>query len=443
MNDPRSASDPRPVNDPGPGGASDAEARFDHFTHFGGFDWAQGEHQLVVVDRGGKIVLSLEFANDAKGWAEFGKRIAPLAPLAVAIETSCGPAVERLLDAGLSVYPINPKAAERYRDRKAPSGVKDDELDAWSMADALRTDGHGWRRLLNQDPLTAELRLLCRDEIKLIGQRTALVNQLRAALGEYYPVALDAFDDWTAEGAWQFVIAFPTPEQLLKAGKRKWEKFLHTRKLYRPETAQRRLELFAGAMNFANPNPAVTRAKSLLAVTTAKQLSLLQSQLNEYRQRIAKLFADHPDHDCFGSLPGAGEKIAPRLLSELGSNRLVFQDAGALANYAGVSPVTRKSGKSCIISLRRACNKTLRATIHLWADLSRRSSVWAEVYYQKKRAEGSSHAAALRCLGNRWIKILWKMWQTGKPYDEALHLKNQTKHGSWVVTLLPSPASNN
>ncbi|MBC8090506.1 MAG: IS110 family transposase, partial [Pseudonocardia sp.] len=329
---------------------------FDRFTHFGGLDWARSEHQLVVVDPTGRIVLSLRFANDAQGWALFRRKVAAFGRLAVAVETNCGPAVERLLEAGLTIYPMNPKAATRYRDRKSPAGAKDDTLDAWSFADALRTDGRGWRALLGQDPLTAELRLLCRDEIKLIEQRTALVNQLRAALCEYYPAALDAFDDWTGEGPWRFVIAFPTPQELAGAGKRKWEKFLHAHKLYRPQTAQQRLATFADATKFASPNPAVTRAKSLLAVTVAKQLCLLQSQLDEYRRRIVKLFGDHPDHDCFGSLPGAGAKLAPRLLSELGSNRRVFASAEALQNYAGTSPVTRQSGRSRVVAVRRACN---------------------------------------------------------------------------------------
>ena len=428
------------MSDPGNDGNDCGGISFDRFTHFGGLDWARSEHQLVVVDPTGRIVLSLRFANDAQGWALFRQKIAAFGRLAVAVETNCGPAVERLLEAGLTIYPMNPKAATRYRDRKAPAGAKDDTLDAWSFADALRTDGHGWRALLGQDPLTAELRLLCRDEIKLIEQRTALVNQLRAALWEYYPAALDAFDDWTGEGPWRFVIAFPTPEELVRAGQRKWEKFLHAHKLYRPQTAPQRLATFADATKFASPNPAVTRAKSLLAVTLAKQLCLLQSQLDEYRRRIVKLFGDHPDHDCFGSLPGAGAKLAPRLLSELGSNRRVFASAEALQNYVGTSPVTRQSGRSRVVAVRRACNKTLRATIHLWADLSRNTCVWAEAYYRKKRADGMHHAAAIRCLGQRWMKILWKMWQTGSPYDEALHLKNQTEHGSWVIKLLPSPA---
>jgi transposase len=409
-------------------------------THFGGFDWAQSEHQLVVVDSKGQILLSLRFDDNASGWANLREKITTFPGLGVAIETNCGPTVERLLDLGLMVYPVNPKAAERYRDRKAPAGAKNDELDAWSLADALRTDGHAWRPLLAQDPLTCELRLLCRDEIRLIEQRTALVLQLKAALHEYYWAALEAFEDWTSESPWRLVIQFPTPQALVAAGKRKWEKFLHSHKLYRPQTAARRLELFARATELANPNPAVTRAKSLLAVMLAKQLCLLQGQLNEYRQRITALFADHPDSGCFGSLPGTGAKLAPRLLSEFGANRQVFPTAQAIQCYAGTAPVTRQSGKSRFVTVRRACNKTLRTTVHLWADLSRKTCVWAEAYYQQKKAAGMNHATAIRCLGQRWLKIAWKMWQTRTHYNESLHLKNQTRHGSWVVALLPQPA---
>ncbi len=414
---------------------------FDQFTHFAGFDWARQTHHIVIVDRAGKLALSLGFADDAEGWAMLRQRIRDLPNLAVAVETCCGPAVERLLEMGLAIYPLNPKSAERYRDRKSPAGVKSDELDAFSFADALRTDGHAWRRLRPQDPLTAELRLLCRDEIALIEQRTALVNQLRMALHEYYPAALEAFEDWTSKSAWEFVIVFPTPAALMAAGKRRWQSFLHAHKLYRPQTAPKRLEIFARAGAFASPNAAVTSAKSLLAVTLARQLKTLEHQLGEYRARITRLFNDHPDRDCFGSLPGAGGKLAPRLLAELGSDRQQFDSPDALRCYAGTAPLTRQSGKKRLVCLRRACNKHLRATVHLWADLSRKGCVWAEVYYQQKKAQGLTHAAALRCLGQRWLKILWKMWQTGKPYDEALHTRNQVKHGSWVIGLTSSKST--
>lgn len=408
---------------------------FSSFLHFAGFDWGMQQHRLCIVDKQGAILVSFYFDNNADGWRSTAATLAKFPHLAVAIETSCGPAVERLLDLGLCIYPMNPKAAERYRDRKAPSGVKDDELDAWAFADALRTDGHGWRALVPLDPATAELRILCRDEIALIEQRTAFVLQLKAALHEYFPVSLQAFDDWTHPATWEFILAFNSPDALVEAGKRKWEKFLHVHKLYRPETASKRLALFEKALEFVNPSKAVNNAKALLAVTLARQLLALQPQLDEYRARIKRQFDHHPDHDCFGSLPGAGEKLAPRLLAEFGADRNRFQSHQSVQAYAGTAPVTQQSGKSSFVHVRRACNKTLRATVHMWADLSRTSCAWAQAYYQQKKKQGKSHATALRCLGNRWLKILWTLWQKRTPYNEALHMQNQVRHGSWVIGL--------
>jgi transposase len=411
---------------------------FGGLTHYAGFDWAKDKHDVVVVNRAGQIVARLCLENTAEGWAALRQKLLPLGVVGVALETARGPAVERLLELGLTVFPMNPKAAERYRDRKAPSGVKDDQLDAWSFADALRVDGQDWRPLRPEDPQTQLLRLLARDEIALIEQRTALILQLQADLYEYYPAALEAFDDWALPAAWAFVAHFPTPAALARAKPWRWQKFLHAHRLGNPATYQARLEVFARAEQFVNPSAAVTDAKSMLAQALVKQLQTLAAQIQAYRQRIEQLFNDHPDHDLFGSLPGAGRKLAPRLLGELGSNRQVFASAEALQCYAGTAPVTRRSGKSCFVHIRRMCNKTLRTTVYLWANESRKQCAWAQAYYAQKKQEGQSHARALRCLGQRWLKILWRMWQEGQPYDEARHLLDQTRHGSWVIGLLPT-----
>jgi transposase len=266
--------------------------------------------------------------------------------LGVALETSSGPAVERLLESGATVFPMHPRSAKSYRQRKAPSGTKADRLDAWSFADGLRTDGHAWRALAPLDPLVQELRLLCRDEVELIAQRTALVNQLQEALHEYYALALEAFDDWTVPYAWAFVQAFPTPEALAKAGQRRWVNFLHAHKLWRPQTCDKRLQQFAQASQF-RAGPAITRAKSMLAVSLVKTLLTLEKQLQQYRGAIDQLFAQHPDHDLFGSLPGAGDKLAPRLLSEVGQDRQLY-DLESLQCVAGTAPVRFQSGQMVI-----------------------------------------------------------------------------------------------
>lgn len=413
---------------------------WDERKHFAALDWASDHHDVVVVDQRGAVVCELRIEHTAEGWAQLREKLGGFEPLAVAVETNQGMAVEQLLAAGYTVYPVNPKSAKRYRERKAPSGVKDDRRDAWSAADALRVDGHGWKPLMPEDPVVAELRLLTRDEVALIQQRTSLINQLHSALAEYYPAALAAFPDWTCPGTWAFVEAFPTPQLLVQAGPKRWEKFLRAHQFWREATSEKRLDLFTHALEMSG-SAGVVAAKSFLAVAIAKVLATLEEQLCAYRERIEECFAQHPDHDLFGSLPGAGPKLGPRLLAELGSRRDRFESAEGLQAYGGTAPVTFQSGQIERHVVRRACAPFLRCAVHQWADHSRTRCAWAQAYYQAHRDKGQSHACALRCLGQRWLKILWRMWQDGACYDEARHMRNQQKHGSWVLVLQPEKSA--
>jgi len=410
-------------------------------THYAGFDWARDHHAVVIVNAQGEIVADFEFAHSLEGWKSFSEKTAAWPHLAVAIETNQGAAVDQLLQRAYTIYPVNPVASESYRKRKAPSGTKTDHVDGWGLADALRVDGHGWKALQPMDPLTQQLRLLCQDEVSLIQQRTLLVNQLQQALVEYYPAALKAFDDWTCSFTWDFVIEFPTPRALVQAGRRRWEKFLHTHKLWRPETAEKRLALFAQADQFKASDP-ITQAKSQLAVSLCSLLRTLQKQLHEYRKQIEGLFKSHPDHDLFGSLPGAKKVLAPRLLAAIGTDPGRYGNHNVLQCFAGTAPISYQSGQMRKAKIRWACDKFLRHTVHLWADCFRKASAWGQTYYQKKRDQGMSHACALRCLGQRLLKIVFKMLTERKAYDAELHARNQQKHGSWVLALVNgTPAS--
>jgi hypothetical protein len=405
---------------------------------FGAVDWASKKHSVIVVNQVGKVIEQFEIEHSALGWKKFREKLQPYGSIPFAIETSQGTAVEQLLEAGMIVYPLNPKSAQAYRERKAPSGAKDDWLDAWSFADALRVDGQGWKALQPEGPLIKELRLLCRDEVTLIEQRTAFIQQLRHALAEYYPAALEAFEDWTSVSAWMFLQRFPTPDALAQAGKRQWQKFLHSRRLWGSDEGLRRMEIFAHASEFAGTPPTV-KAKSLLALSLVQMLFAIEKQLALYRQQIEELFARHPDHDLFGSLPGAGPKIAPRLLSEIGDDRQRFGgDPQNLQCLAGSAPVTKRSGKRrkfWHVHQRRACDKHLRHALHLFADQSLSRCVWAELYYQHHRQKNQSHANALRRLAHRWLKIIYKMWIDRTPYNAELHHRNQLQHGSWIFQL--------
>lgn len=402
--------------------------------HYAALDWAREHHDIVVVDRAGGIVEEFRIEHTREGWDELQRRLARFVHLAIAVETNQGLAVEQLLAGGFQIYPVNPLSAERYRERKKPSGVKTDRVDAWSMADALRVDGHGWRALVPPDPLIVELRQLCRDEVALIEQRTAFIAQLRSALHNYYPAALAAFDKWTHPSCWEFVIAFPTPQDLQAAGPQKLKRWLHAHRLHFPKANEARYPIFAHAAEFAG-SAATTAAKSLLAVSLANVLLALEQQLKIYRARIEACFATHPDRALFGSLPGAGKKLAPRLLSELGDDRSRFPTAESLQCYAGTAPISYQSGQTNRTFMRRACNTRLRHAVQQWAGLSIMQSTWACAYYRQHRADGQSHSCALRCLGHHWVKILWRMWQSRTRYDPELHQRNQLRHGSWVLSL--------
>jgi transposase len=216
---------------------------------------------------------------------------------------------------------------------------------AWSFADALRVDGQDWKALKPEEPLIKELRLLCRDEVSLIEQRTTFIQQLRHALAEYYPAALEAFKDWTSVSGWMFSERFPTPQALAQAGERKWQNFLHSRRLWGREEGPRRMEIFARATEFAGTAPTV-KAKSLLALSLVQMLLPSKTNWASIGGRFEELFASHPDHGLFGSLPGAGPKIAPRLLAEIGDDRERFDgDAQNLQCLGGTAPVTKRSGK--------------------------------------------------------------------------------------------------
>ncbi|MGE9294595.1 MAG: IS110 family transposase [Puniceicoccales bacterium] len=410
-------------------------SQWKNITHFAALDWASQRHEAVVIDRDGNITEEFAFDHSADGWTYLRRRIAKYTHLAFAVESGMGIVVEQLLSTHALVFVVPAKNAKAYRERRV-SGSKTDRIDALSLARALRSDGHEWKPAQPLDPIIEQLRLLCRDEVALIQQRTRLVNQLRAALREYYPIALEAFNDWTTTSSWAFIEAFPTPEALAKAGRKRWEHFLHKNKLWR-NNVEARLETFARAKSFVG-NEAVTQAKSLLALSLVRMLTCVEVQINEYRKRIEQLYAEHPDHNIFDSLPGAGERLGPRLLAEMGEDRDVFPDANALQCYSGTAPVSYQSGQMHKVMLRRSCNKELRAAVHLWSQQAILRCPWAKIYYKAQRKRGKSHSCALRCLGNRLTKILWRIWQNHATYNADVHTANQIKHGSWVVQISPA-----
>jgi len=398
-----------------------------------GVDWGGKEHAVCVVGADGVEVTQFTMRQAAGALQGLAERLRALGPVAgVAVETPRHLLVDVLVEGGYAVYPINPRVSHAWRQCSSVGGAKDDRRDAWVLADGLRHHHAKLRAFVPERGPARVLGLLCEDECRFIGQRTALVQQLEDTLKQYFPAALEWFSDWTTQTAWDFVLAFPTAAQLASARPAKLAGFLRTHRVGLGPVWQKRIAARTAALDWPC-NPDVVAAKSVLALALAKQLRTVQATLRDYRKQIDALFERREDKAVFTSLPGAGRKLAPRLASAFGTQRDQVESADVVQQVTGTAPVTVQSAAHRSVHIRRACRKDARCTLHHFAWQSLKQSVWAKAAYSRARRKGQKHATALRFVANKWLKIIYRMWQTGEPYDEERYLRQLTQKKSPIA----------
>jgi transposase len=393
-----------------------------------GLDWADTHHDVEVLDETGKRVGSRRFAHSHEGLHDLQAFLLGIVPspeeLACIVETNHGLLITFLLEAGLPVYPVNPKLANQLR---KVAGAKTDRIDAYLLAKLGRLDLAELRRLEPDSPKVAELKTLTRDQEALIQMQTRLVNQLTACLKEYYPAALELFGKLQQRSTLLFLQAYPTPEAAAAASLEAITATLRAGKHPNPrKVAPQILEEVQRPHLVASP--VIVRAKARLMLSLVKQLLVVIDEIKSYDKAIRPLFLTHPDHDLWSSLPGAGQRLAPRLLSEWGEDRARYTDASSVQALAGTAPVPFASGNYAKAHKRFACLKPLRNALHQFAWQSTRQEAWAREYYQRKRAEGKTHSMAVRCLANVWVRIIYRMWLTKTSYQTATFEAAQQAH---------------
>jgi transposase len=400
---------------------------------FVGIDWADQHHDVVILSATGERVGQRRVAHSAAGLEELTSWLLDLSPcreeVVCVVETSQGLLVTGLLEAGVQVAPVNPVTVARFR---PVSGVKTDLRDALLLARYARTQWPELPLLHPDSPLLQELKALTRDVERLIEQQASVVNQLTSCLKQYYPAALGCFDKLTHQVALSFLEHYPTPEVAAQASVIELLEFLSAVHYPRPlpgllKKAQQ-LATVLQAPHLA-ATPAVARAKARLMQALRAQLCLLKEQIASYDAAIAELFAQHEDHALFASLPGAGPRLAPRLLAEWGDDRTRYASAASLQVLAGTAPVAVQSGAWRGVRRRTACVNSLRQALYHFAHESTLFEPWAKAYYVRKRVAGKTRATALRALGNVWLRILYAMWRTRTPYDPAIYRAAQLAHG--------------
>jgi transposase len=392
-----------------------------------GVDWADKSHQLYVADENGRKIKAAEIKETAEELTEFGRWVDESRShgieLWAAIEKPHGRIVDFLLDHGVTVYPVNPKALDRARDRFRMSQSKSDSFDAYVLAEFLRTDHNHLRALEPDSAQGQELKMLTRDHQRLLRQKTRLLNQMKITLKEYYPRALELFDDLETKIARDFVQAYPTPQELAKISRREWKRFAKNEH-HLSEARWQELWEKVNQPQISVPEH-VVRAKARLLLALVVQLEAAVKAVNDYSREVERFFADMPAAKIAKTLPGGKSGTTmPTLWAELGDGKNRWNSFRHLQAEAGTVPATKASGNSRMVQFRFACKKQLRYAIYWFAFNSRQRCEWANKYYRNQRAKGHSSHQALRALGAKWLKIIFVMWRDHKPYDENYHLAN-------------------
>jgi len=415
----------------------------DEFAAFIGLDWADTKHDICLQVAGSakREFQVLEHRPEViDAWAtdllqRFQGRL-----IAIALELNKGPIVEALRKYdGLVLLHINPMMLARYREAFTPSRAKDDPTDAELQLDLLLRHRDKLKPLAPQSPEMRALSQLVEHRRRLVADRVRITNRLTSALKTYFPQVLQWLPNKETQLFCDFLSQWPTRKSAQLARRSTLARFFRQHHVHGEQRINERLEAMKSATAFTS-DEGIMRPQALLVKALVSQLRVTLEALGNFDQAIAEQAQHHPDFALFEALPGAGAALAPRLLVAFGEQRERYGSAAEVQTSAGIAPVLERSGKQSWVHWRCQCPKFLRQTFVEWAAESIQFSFWARAYYQQQRDKGASHQAAVRSLAFKWIRIVFRCWQTGTPYNESTYLAALQRQGSSLIPNLGKSA---
>lgn len=331
---------------------------------FVGDDWAEDHHDVELMDSAGRKLARARLPEGVAGIARLHAMIGAqlgdgeVTEVVVGIETDRGPWVAALIAAGYTVYAVNPLQAARYRERSSVSGVKSDAADAHILADMVRTDAHQLRPVAGDSPKAEAVKVVARAHKTLIWERTRHTQRLRHALREYFPAALEAFEDLDAADTLELLGKAPDPtsaakltlNQIRAALKRARRRDIDA-KATRIQSVLRGEQLGRAAV--------ITTAYAVTTRSAVAVLATLDEQVKILEKQVEESFGQHPDAEIILSQPGIGPVLGARVLAEFGDAPGRYASAKSRKNYAATSPITRASGKRKVVLARFVHNDRL------------------------------------------------------------------------------------
>src|SRR5215831_5778502 len=375
-----------------------------------GLDWADAKHDVCLQATGTarREFLSFEHGPEAiDAWVQTLRTRFHGQPVAVCLELNKGPIVSALRKYDfLVLFPINPLTLARYREAFTPSRATDDPTDAARQLALLLTHRDKLQPLQPQSPTMRTLAQLVEHRRRVVGDKVRITNRLTSALKNYCPHGLQWFQEKDTALFCAFLSRWPTLKAVQLARRSTLETFFHAHHVRYADVITQRIQAIKAATPLTTDAGVIT-PNALLVQALVAQLRVTLQAITDFDTAIAQCAQSHPDFPLFQALPGAGPVFAPRLLVAFGEQRERYASAADLQKYAGIAPVTERSGKKSWGHWRLQCPKFVRQTFVEWAAESIRHSFWAGVFYQQQRDKGKAHQAAVRALAFTWLRILY------------------------------------
>jgi transposase len=405
----------------------------EEFAAFIGIDWADGKHHVCLQAAGSQkreLSVLAHQPDTIDAWVSTLRTRFKEQPIAICLELNKGPIVAALRKYDyLVLFPVNPLTLARYREAFTPSHAKDDPSDAELQLELLLTHRDKLQPLTPQSPEMRALEQLVHHRRRLVGDKVRLTNRLTRALKNYFPHVLQWFHDKDTVIFCDFLAQWPTLKAVQLARRSTLERFFRDHHVRYADVITQRLDAIKRATPLTTDEGIIT-PNALVVQALVAQLRVTLQAIEEFDKAIAHRARSHPDFPLFDALPGAGAVFAPRLLVAFGEQRDRYASADELQRYAGIAPVTERSGNKSWVHWRLQGPKFLRQTFVEWAAESTRHSFWARAYYQQQRDKGASHQAAVRALAFTWIRMLLRCWQNRTRYAEAIYLNALKRRGA-------------
>jgi transposase len=412
----------------------------EEFAAFVGIDWADAKHHVCLQAAGSqkREFSGLEHQPDTiDEWVSTLRTRFKEQPIAICLELNTGPIVSALRKYDcLVLFPVNPLTLARYREAFTPSHAKDDPSDAELQLELLLAHRDKLTPLTPQRPEMRALEQLVQHRRRLVGDKVRITNRLTSALKNYFPHVLQWLHDKDTVTFCDFLAQWPTLKAVQLARRSTLERFFHGHHVRYADIIDQRLRAIKSATPLTS-DEGIIAPNALLVQALVTQLRVTLHAIDTFDHATAQRAQSHPDFPLFDALPGAGPVFAPRLLVAFGEQRDRYASAEELQTYAGIAPVTERSGNKTWVHWRLQCPTFLRQTFVEWAAESTRHSFWARTYYRQQRDKGASHQAAVRALAFKWVRILFRCWQNRTRYEEAVYLNALKQRGA---PLLHSPA---